>query len=172
MIESLCLYLHCLSAALLCYTGFQDSSFIRSTSCSCSTCCFCLGFQLQKLQDFIKVSRALIKDIFLNLVPPDSLASWRHRVATCGQEAKIGKIGRLGRPTRVGLCGDLVLPSLDSWALISPPVPSIGIWLVVRLAAYCSPRGWSRDGAEHSKKYKIGQRGTHRKWYNFGVIQI
>ena len=65
MIKSLCLYLHCLSAALLCYTGFQNQSLIRSTSSSCSTCCFGLGFQLQNLQDFIKISRALIKDIFL-----------------------------------------------------------------------------------------------------------
>ena len=65
MIESLCFYLRCLSAALLCYTGFQNYSFIRCTSCSCSTCCFGLGFQLQNLQNFIKISRALIKDIFL-----------------------------------------------------------------------------------------------------------
>ena len=64
MNESLYSYLLCLSAALLCYTGFQKYSFIRSTSCSCSTCCFGLGFQLQNLQDFIKVSGALIKDIF------------------------------------------------------------------------------------------------------------
>ena len=68
MIESLCLYLHCLSAALLCYIGFQNQSLIRSTSCSCSTCCFGLGFQLQNLQDFIKISRALIKDIFLTFL--------------------------------------------------------------------------------------------------------
>ena len=74
MIESLCLYLHCLSAALLCYTAFQNYSFIRSTSCSCSTCCFGLGFQLQNLQDFIKIFRALIKDIFL-----DVLAESEHR---------------------------------------------------------------------------------------------
>ena len=67
MIESLCLYLLCLSAALLCYIGFQCHSLIRSTSCSCSTCCFGLGFQLQNLQDFINISRALIKDIFLQL---------------------------------------------------------------------------------------------------------
>ena len=63
--ESLCLYLLCPSAALLCYTGFQNHSLIRSTSCSCSTCCFGLGFELRNLQDFIKKSRALIKDIFL-----------------------------------------------------------------------------------------------------------
>ena len=69
MIESLCLYLHCQSAALLCYTGFQNQSLIQSTSCSCSTSCFGLGFQLQNLQDFIKISRALIKDIFLFQVP-------------------------------------------------------------------------------------------------------
>ena len=65
MIESLCLYPLCLSAALLFYTGFQNYSLIRSTSCSCFTCCLGLGFQLQNLQDFIKISRALIKDIFL-----------------------------------------------------------------------------------------------------------
>ena len=65
MIDSLYLSLLCLSAALLCYTGFQNYSLIRSISCSCSTCCFGLGFQHQKLQDFIKIIRALIKDFFL-----------------------------------------------------------------------------------------------------------
>ena len=43
----------------------SNYSLIRSISCSCSTCCFGLGFQLQNLQDFIKISSALIKDIFL-----------------------------------------------------------------------------------------------------------
>ena len=57
VIESLCINLLCLSAALLCYTGFQNQSLIRSTSCSCSTCCFGLGFQLQNLQEYIKISR-------------------------------------------------------------------------------------------------------------------
>ena len=52
-----------------------------------------------------------------------------------------GKIGRLGRPSRVGNLGDLVAPSLDSRPLISPVVPCLGIWLAVTLAAYCSPRG-------------------------------
>ena len=64
VIESLYLYLLCLSPALLCYTGFQNYSLIRSTSCSCSTCCFGLGFQLRNLQHFTKISRALIEDIF------------------------------------------------------------------------------------------------------------
>ena len=64
VMESLYLHLLCLSAALLCYTGFQSYSLIRSTSFSCSTCCFGLGFQLQNLQDFITIFRALIKDIF------------------------------------------------------------------------------------------------------------
>ena len=68
VIQSLCLYVLYLSAALLCYTGIQNYSLIRSTSFSCSTCCFGLGFQLQNLQDFIKISRALIKDIFLEVV--------------------------------------------------------------------------------------------------------
>ena len=63
--ESSYLYLLRLSAALLCYTGFQNYSLIRSTSCSCSTCCLGLGFQLQNLQDYIRISRALIKDILL-----------------------------------------------------------------------------------------------------------
>ena len=80
MIESLCLYLHCLSAALLCYTGFQNHSLIRSTSCSCSTCRFGLGFQLQNLQDFIKISRALIKDIFLRVLEVAAKEGTR----TCG----------------------------------------------------------------------------------------
>ena len=64
VIESLYESLLCLSAALLCYTGFQNYSLIRSISCSCSTCCFGLGFPHQNLQDFIKVMRALIKDTF------------------------------------------------------------------------------------------------------------
>ena len=73
---------------------------------------------------------------------------------------KIGKIGHLGWPTRVGICGDLVKRSPDSQALISPLVPCIGVCLAVTLAACCSPRGWSRDGAENSKGCKIWQRGT------------
>ena len=68
VIESLYLSLLCLSAALLCYTRCQNYSLIRSTSCSCSTCCFGLGFQHQNLQDFIKIYRALIKDIFVRAV--------------------------------------------------------------------------------------------------------
>ena len=52
-----------------------------------------------------------------------------------------GKIGRLGRPARVGNLGDLVAPSLDSRPLISPLVPCRGFWFAVTLAAYCSPRG-------------------------------
>ena len=64
VIESLYLYLLCLSAALLCYTGCQNYSLIQTISCSCSTCCFGLGLQLQNLQDFSKISRALIKDLF------------------------------------------------------------------------------------------------------------
>ena len=40
----MCIYLLCLFAALLCYTGFQNQSLIRSTFSPCSTCCFGLGF--------------------------------------------------------------------------------------------------------------------------------
>ena len=64
VIQSLYLYLLCLLTALLSYTGSQNYLLIRFTSCSCSTSCFGSGFQLQNLQDFIKISRALIKDIF------------------------------------------------------------------------------------------------------------
>ena len=67
VIQSLYLSLLCLFAALLRYTVLQNYSLIRSTSCSCSTCCFGLAFQHQNLQDFIKTTRALIKDIFLVL---------------------------------------------------------------------------------------------------------
>ena len=42
----------------------SNYSLTRSTSCSCSTCCFGLAFQNQDLQDFIKTIRAQIKDIF------------------------------------------------------------------------------------------------------------
>ena len=64
VIDSLYLSLLCLSAALLCYTGFQNYSLILSIFRSCSSCCFGLGFQNQNLQNFIKIIRALIKDIF------------------------------------------------------------------------------------------------------------
>ena len=75
--------------------------------------------------------------------------------------AKIGQIGHLGWLARVDIRGDLVRPTLDSLALISPMVPCIRVWLAVPLAACCSPRGWSRDGAENSKKGKNWQCGTH-----------
>ena len=82
---------------------------------------------------------------------------------------QFGKIGRVGRPARLGLRGDPVKPGPDSRALISPLVPCIGLWLAVTLAAYCSPSRWSHDGAEkNSKKYKIGQSGAHCKLQNCG----
>ena len=45
------IYLLCLYAALLCYTGFQNQSLIsliRSIFSPCSTCCFGLGFSTTK----------------------------------------------------------------------------------------------------------------------------
>ena len=54
-------------ATWLLFTGVHPLCVVLRTSSSCSTCCFGLGFQLQNLQDFIKISRALIKDIFLIL---------------------------------------------------------------------------------------------------------
>ena len=89
-------------------------------------------------------------------------------VAPLGGDAKIGQIGHLGRPVRVGICGNRVKPSLDSRAWISPLVPCMHVWLAVTLAAYCSPRRWLRDRAEISKQGKIWQHGTHRKLHNFG----
>ena len=106
MIESLCLYLLCLSAALLCYTGFQNYSLIRSTSCSCSTCCFGLGFQLQNLRGFIKISRALIKGILLGrlfkharCVVPEGIAysvilAWHQEVMHNGAASVIQDLQR------------------------------------------------------------------------------
>ena len=52
-----------------------------------------------------------------------------------------GRIGRLKRPAMVQNLGDLVASSHDSRPLISSLVPCPGLWLVVTLAAYCSPRG-------------------------------
>ena len=66
----------------------------------------------------------------------------------------------------VGFRGDLVHQSLDSGGSISPLVACIGVWLAVTLAVCCSPRGWSRLGAENSNKGKPWQRGTHRKLHN------
>ena len=77
-----------------------------------------------------------------------------------------GKIGRLGRPVRVGILGDLVVPSLDSRPLISPLVPCPGLWFAVPLAAYCSPRDDHTDGAESNMRCKGGDHGSHQKLNN------
>ena len=100
-IESLYLYLLCLSASLLCYIEIQNYSLIRSTSCSCSTCCFGLGFQLQNLQDFIQISGALIKHIFL--LPSGHMQTWNIAKNTpCSQRIASGALHK--RPfTRVRL---------------------------------------------------------------------
>ena len=90
-----------------------------------------------------------------NLLPEESPASWRHGVAMSDQDAETGKIGHFVRATRVGFRGDLAELTLNSWDLISPLVPCIGLWLAVTLAACCSPRD--------SKKCKIGQRDAHHK---------
>ena len=59
-----------------------------------------------------------------------------------------GKIGHLGRPSRVGNLGDIDAPSLDSQPWISPMVPCPGLWLAVRMVPCCSSRrrtrGWGR----------------------------
>ena len=102
------------------------------------------------------------------LVPPVSPVSCCLGVAAWGQDANIAEIGRLGQPARVGFRGDLVKRSIVLPALISPLVPCIEVSLAVRSAAYCSLRRWSGDGAENSKKCKVGQRGTNRKFHNFG----
>ena len=86
----------------------------------------------------------------------------RHVESGC----QICTIGHLGWPAMVGIRSDLVEPSLDSRVLMSLLVPWIGVRLAVTLPACCSPRGWSRDGAENSKKGKIWQPGRHRKLDN------
>ena len=76
-----------------------------------------------------------------NLVPSEVPAPGHHGFVKWGHNCQNGKIGRLGRPSRVGNLGDFVAPSLDSRPLISPLVPCPGLSLAVTLAAYCSPRG-------------------------------
>ena len=76
-----------------------------------------------------------------NLVPSEVPASGHHGLVTWGHDRQNGKIGRLGRPSRVGNLGDIDAPSLDSQPLISPLVPCPGLSFAVTLAAYCSPRG-------------------------------
>ena len=75
----MCINLLCLSAALLCYTGFQNQSLIRSTSSYCSTCCFGYGLQLQNLQDIIKISRAYSKDTEYTLPSQITRLNGMHR---------------------------------------------------------------------------------------------
>ena len=76
-----------------------------------------------------------------NLVPSEVPASGHHGFVTWGHDCQNSKIGRLGRPSRVGNLGDIDAPSLDSQPLISPLVPCPGLSLAVTPAAYCSPRG-------------------------------
>ena len=76
-----------------------------------------------------------------NLVPSEVPASGHHGFVTWRHDCQNGKIGRLGRPSRVGNLGDIDASSLDSQPLISPLVPCPGLSLAVTLAAYCSPRG-------------------------------
>ena len=76
-----------------------------------------------------------------NLVPSEVPASGHHGFVKWGHDCQNGKIGRLGRPSRVGNLGDIDAPSLDSQPLIFPLVPCPGLSLAVTLAAYCSPRG-------------------------------
>ena len=76
-----------------------------------------------------------------NLVPSEVPASGHHGFVTWGHDCQNGKIGRLGRPSRVGILGDIDAPSLESRPLISPVVPCPGLSLAVTPAAYCSPMG-------------------------------
>ena len=64
MIESLCLYLLCLSAALLCYIGFQTIIDSIQNLFLLYLLLWLCDFTIKNLQDFIKIYRALIKDIF------------------------------------------------------------------------------------------------------------
>ena len=86
------------------------------------------------------------------------------------QDAEIGKIGHLGRPARVGFCGDVVEPSLVPRGFISPLVPCNAVCLAVMFAAYGPPRGWLGNGAENRKNSKIWQRGAHHKLHNSGLV--
>ena len=76
-----------------------------------------------------------------NLVPSEVPASGHHGFVTWGHDCQNGKIGRLGRPSRVGNLGDIDAPSLDSQPLMSPLVACPGLSLAVTPVAYCSPRG-------------------------------
>ena len=58
-----------------------------------------------------------------NLVPSEIPASGHHGFVKWGPDCQNGKIGRLGRPSRVENLGDIDAPSLDSQPLISPLVP-------------------------------------------------
>ena len=72
MFESLCLYLLCLSAALcvtLDFKLFIDSIHILLLL---YLLLWFWDFTIKNLQDFIKIYRALIKDIFLSVHPPKS----------------------------------------------------------------------------------------------------
>ena len=57
--------------------------------------------------------------------PKDLHAIWRGDSLNWVHNCQNGKIGRLGRPSRVEDLGDLVAPSLDSRLLISPLVPCL-----------------------------------------------
>ena len=78
-----------------------------------------------------------------------------------------GKIGRLGRPSRVGNLGALVAPSLDSPPLVSPLIPCLGIWLAVTLepSANLVPSESPASG-----RHGFAMWGHDAKIIKFGVI--
>ena len=91
-----------------------------------------------------------------NLVPPDSQASWCHRVARLGQDAKFGQIGHLEWPTSVDFRGDLVKPRLDSRDLISPLAPCIGVWRACYVGCLLFPEGMvKRSGRKQQETQNL-----------------
>ena len=84
-----------------------------------------------------------------SLVPPDTLASWRHGVVTWGGNANVGKMGHLGQPGRVGFGLDVVKPSRAK-PLTSPAPACCNV--------ACFPRGNGHAaGQKTARKAEFGK---------------
>ena len=104
----------------------------------------------------------------MTLAPEDLHATRRGDNPNWVHNCPNGKIGRLGRPSRVGNFGDIDAPSLDSQPLISPLVPCPGLWFAVDWLLTVHRGDDHTDRAESNMRCKGGDHGSHQKLNNSG----
>ena len=128
------IYLLCLSAALLCYTGFQNQSLIsliRSIFSPCSTCCFGLGFSTTK-----PTCRNTSKDLGHN--SRTSFSSTRGKYGVASISLKSGARPQRVTPYRaVGLRDAAFRELITKFSQRGMLEPSSSVWAA---RAFCVPK--------------------------------